>query len=322
MRATYILRRIGSSILLFLLNTIIFFILIRMVPGDPIYAMYGYDPAIPFTKEDIERLRHQYGLDQPLPIQYWAWLQSMLRGDFGYSYETKIPVNELLRNRLFNTLLLQSIALFFSMLIGIPCGVIAAVKPHSKTDNILGAFSIFGFSMPQFWFGIILILLFSVYLGWLPTGGLHTIGGETTVIDTIRHLILPVTTLSLTYATAFMSRLTRSSMLEVLREDYILVARAKGLNEKVVIWKHALRNALLPVVTVAGLYLAFMFSGSAIIETVFAYPGVGYLMVNAAKHRDYAILMGVNVLVAIVVITSIVVTDIVYAFIDPKIRYT
>lgn len=317
---TYILRRIIQFIPLIFIVSIITYGIIRSAPGDPVRNIFGmlagrdYDPA------DIERLRQSLGLNDPIYIQYLRWLADFLQGNLGYSYKLHEPVGPMIAWRLGNTFKLQLSALALSLTSAVIIGVISAVKQYSKTDKVAMMGALFLWSMPGFWYALMMMLIFSLYLGWFPTHGIITMGAPYSVLDEIWHFILPVIVLG-TSMIGYSSRLVRSVMLEVLKQDYILTARSKGLTEKIVIYKHAMRNAMLPVVTMVGLYFSWIFSGAAVIETVFAIPGIGSLMVESSYFRDYSVIMGITMTVTVTTIISLLITDIIYSVLDPRIRY-
>lgn len=307
---TYIIRRIGLMIFILLGVSIITFFVMYIVPGDPAEIIAIEQFGVEVTRETIECVRIKYGLDRPVYIQYFHWLINILQGDFGYSYRTDRPVlNEILA-RLPATIQLAIAGTILSLTIAIPIGVISATKQYSVIDNLSMTGALIGISMPNFWLGLLLILFFSVYLGWLPVFGR---GG-------IEHLILPAITLG-TGMAAITTRLTRSSMLEVIRQDYITTAKAKGLSEKVIIWNHALKNALIPVVTVIGLQFGGLLEGAVIVETIFAWPGVGRLLVDSIFARDFAMVQGCVFFMAIIYALVNLMVDISYAYLDPRIRY-
>lgn len=307
---TYIIRRIGLMIFILLGVSIITFFMMYIVPGDPAEIIAIEQFGVEVSMETIECVRTKYGLDRPVYIQYFHWLTNILQGDFGYSYRTDRPVlNEILA-KLPATIQLAIAGTILSLTIAIPIGVISATKQYSVIDNLSMTGALIGVSMPNFWLGLLLILFFSLYLGWLPVFGR---GG-------IEHLILPAITLG-TGMAAITTRLTRSSMLEVLRQDYITTAKAKGLREKVIIWKHALKNALIPVVTVIGLQFGGLLEGAVIVETIFAWPGVGRLLVDSIFARDFAMVQGCVFFMAIIYMLVNLMVDISYAYLDPRIRY-
>jgi peptide/nickel transport system permease protein len=306
--------------------TVVIFLCIQLAPGGPLDYFLAAHPDLTYQDPDlIERLKVTYGLDQPIYVQYFKWVGRVLVGDFGISFSQGSNIIDEIASRIGDTLLLYA----FSHLIGWPIaiflGVVSAVKRYSWTDNIAMILALFGISMPAFWMGLMMIFGFSLRLDWFPTGGTTTLGIVFAsigayVMNRIWHLILPSINIA-THSTATIARLTRSSMLDVLRMDYVVTARAKGVKELVVIYKHALRNALLPVVTVIGLSLGFMISGAVITETIFAWPGIGRLMISAVHQRDYPLVMGVATITALMVLLTNIATDIAYSFLDPRIRY-
>ncbi|ACZ40013.1 ABC transporter permease [Sphaerobacter thermophilus] len=310
----YLIRRLFQAVVLLFIVSIVTFMLIHSAPGGPSLLS---NPEL--SREDIERMREQLGLNDPLPVQYGRWLKNVLQGNLGRSYNTIEPVGSLIADRLPNTLLLTGIALLLSIGLAIPLGVISALRRNSALDRIVAGVSFFGVSIPVFWLGIILIIVFSIQLRWLPAGGMATLGEEFSLVDRIKHLILPTIVLA-TANLAELTRYTRSGMISVLSEDYIRTARAKGLPSNVVVSRHALRNALIPVVTVIGVLLPRAVGGAAITETVFSWPGMGRLAVEAASTRDYPVVLGATLTVAIVVLISSLVTDLVYGYLDPRIR--
>lgn len=313
----FIAKRILQAIPLILLIVILNFVLIHMAPGDPVYILTGeFAPSA----EYLSMMRTRYGLDKPLLEQLSIYMSRVIQGDLGYSLYYQQPVFDLIMQRLPVTLLLMFTQLAISAIIGIILGVIVSRKPYSLTDNVASIASLAAWSMPVFWLGQLALLLFAVYLGWFPSGGFRSIGGGD-VLDILYHLFLPAVCLSLTWGFALIFRMTRSSMLEVLRENYILTARSKGLSENVVIFKHALRNALLPVITVIGMQMGTMFAGAVMTETVFSWPGIGRLTYESILRRDYPVLMGTFLFASVFVIAANLITDIFYAFIDPRIRY-
>jgi ABC-type dipeptide/oligopeptide/nickel transport system permease component len=300
----YIVRRAGYALLsLFLLSLTIFFFV--RVTGDPatLLAEPGASP------DDIAAIHHQFGLDRPLLVQYWIFMSSLLRGDLGQSFYYQTPVMSLYLSRLPNSLQLAAVAMAFSLLIGIPSGILAAVRVGRFWDSAGKLFALLGLSMPSFWIGLLMILLFSVYLGWLPSSG----------AGTPLHLIMPAFALGWYFAAAHM-RLTRSSMLEVLGSEYIKLARIKGLPESLVIAKHAFKNALIPVLTLAGINLVLMINVAVVVETVFAWPGIGRLLYEGITFRDFPVVQGVVILGGAMIVFVNLAVDVVYAVIDPRIR--
>lgn len=311
---TYLARRLLESVVLLLIVSVTTFGLIRSAPGGPSLLA---NPEL--SREDIAQMREQLGLDDPLPVQYGRWLGNLLRGNLGASYSTVEPVGGLIRDRLPNTLALTGLALALSIVVAIPLGVLSATRRNSRFDRLVAGVSFFGISIPVFWLGIILIILFSSQLRWLPAGGMSTLGEGFSLADRLKHLALPTVVLA-TANLAELTRYTRSGMITVLGEDYVRTAHAKGLARRTVVFRHALRAALIPVVTVIGVLLPRAVSGAAITETVFSWPGMGRLAVEAATTRDYPVVMGTTLTVAVVVIASSLLTDVVYGFVDPRVR--
>lgn len=282
------------------------FLILYLIPGDPARSAAGPDAS----EEDIELIRKSYGLDQPLYVQYYIYLKNLLQGDMGRSFRTRLPVTQEIRRRLYATTELSVVAMLISVVLGIPIGILSSLKPKTFLDNTLTVFAVFGISMPIFFLGLLLMLLFSSILRWFPPTGR---GG-------IQHLILPSLTLGLPYVAAI-ARLTRSNMLDVISEDYIRTARSKGLAEGIVIYKHALVNALIPVVTVLGLYFGRLLGGAVITETIFAWPGLGRYMVEAIVMRDIYVVQGTVLVFAIAVVLVNLLVDLLYGVLDPRISY-
>jgi peptide/nickel transport system permease protein len=311
----YLIRRLVETVVLLLVVSVVVFALVTQAPGGPgILLDRNMGPA------EIERMRAILGLDQPVPVQYARWLGQVVRGNLGVSYQAGLPVLEIIGQMLPNTLLLSAAALVISLVVAIPAGVISAVRPYSKTDHAVTLLALSGVSIPTFWFGLMLIVLFSIVLGWLPPGGARTIGAPPSTLDTLRHLAMPALVLGLA-SMALFARYTRSAVMAVLREDYVRTARAKGLAEGVVVWRHAVRNALLTIVTIVGVQLPRLVGGAAVTETVFAWPGMGSLAVRAAFERDYPMIMGITLVISAVVALSSLLVDFVYVYVDPRIRY-
>lgn len=320
---TYVIRRLIVIIPTFFLISLIIFVLIHLAPGDPVRAMFAGRPVPP---EIVDQVRRELGIDQPIYVQYLIWVGRLLQGDFGYSYIHYRPVLDLVGERIPRTLELMLVANFVSIVIAIALGVISAVKQYSLTDALCSLGALIGYSTPNFWIALVAIMFFSVQLGLLPISGIQSTvaGGFASpfhaLYDHLIHLILPTSILVFGW-TAYLFRMVRSSMLEVLMQDYIVTARAKGLRERVVIYKHALRNALLPVVTYTGFSIGFLLSGAAVIEFIFAWPGLGRFWVISASIRDYPTLMGMGMITALMVLLANLCADITYAIIDPRIRY-
>ncbi len=315
--ARYALRRVLQAAPLLLGITLGIFLLIRLVPGGPLSAYEG-NPDV--TPQDLARLRQQLGLDAPLPVQYVRWLGRLGRGDLGWSLVTHRPVTTMIAERLGNTAYLMGLALALTFAIALPAGIISARRQYSWFDHAVTTLSFAGFSMPTFWSGLLAILVFSVWLRWLPAGGMYTVGEAFSLADRLRHLVLPLGILIL-FSAARYTRYLRSSMLEVLGQDYIATARAKGLGERVVIHKHALKNATIPVVTIVALDLPQLFSGALITETMFSWPGMGRLFWEATLRLDYPVLMAVMTVSAVLVVLFNLAADLAYGFLDPRIRY-
>lgn len=302
--------------LLFII-TVISFAMMQMAPGDPTALMM--DPMI--KQENLEAYKEAYGLNDNVVVQYVRWLGNMVQGNFGESLIRQgVPVSELILARLPNTLLLMLVSTIIAFLISIPLGVISATKRNSLTDYSITFVSFLGVATPNFWIGLILIMFLSVQLGWFPTGGVSTLGGDFSLLDRIHHLILPAFVLA-TADMAGLTRYSRSSMLEVLRQDYIRTAKANGFKNKTVIFKHGLRNGLIPIITILGLMLPSFIGGSVIIESIFAWPGIGLLFVEAAFQRDYPVIMAVVIIAATLVVIGNLLADILYAIFDPRIEY-
>ena len=313
---SYLLRRLGFAALMLVGVSLILFVIMQLAPGGPEAVLIGGE----FSAEAAAQIRARLGLDRPIAVQYVTWALAAVRGDLGRSFKTGDPVARLIADRLGPTLQLTGAALLLAIIVAVPLGVLAAVRRGTTWDTLGSAFSLFGVSFPSFWLGIMLILLFSEAVPWLPPSGLAEYGHESDVVSRVRHAILPTLTLGLIQMAAVM-RFTRSSLLEALRQDYVRTARAKGLADGRVVWRHALRNALIPVVTVVGLTLPSLVGGAVLTETVFAWPGIGRLAVGAVFERDYPVIMGVNLVVAAVVITANLLTDLAYTVIDPRISY-
>jgi peptide/nickel transport system permease protein len=312
----YVLRRLLISIPVLFGVTVIAYFIMTLAPGDAVDMLI--DPGL--SPEDIALKKQALGLDQPVVVQYVRWLGQLAQGNLGYSFNNRRPVTERIGERLGSTLTLAFSALLFSYLLAIPIGVLAAVRQYSIWDYIATVFSFLGVSVPSFFFGLLLIYFFALKLDWFPTGGTHIIGAPFSLADRFAHLILPMTVLSLQNIGAVM-RYTRSSMLDVIHQDYIRAARAKGLRERVVLFRHALRNALIPVITLAGLQFPFLLGGAIITEQIFNWPGMGRLAVEAITQRDYPTIMGINLLAAIMVIIGNLLADVMYGVVDPRIRY-
>lgn len=318
----YIFKRLLGMIPILFGITVITFIVIHLAPGGPVETQTELN--IKATAEARENLKKLYGLDQPLHVQYINWLRRFLRLDFGESFVDQRRVIDKIKERIPVTLSINLISMTIIFLFAIPIGVLSAWKRNSLFDRIATVFVFAGFSVPHFWLALLLMILFGVELGWFPISGIQSIEIEDMsflerLIDMAKHLVLPVTVAAVG-GIAGLSRYSRSSMLEVLRQDYIRTARAKGLPEKAVIFRHGLRNALLPVVTILGLSIPGLIGGSVIFETIFAIPGMGQLYYSSAMARDYPVVMGMLVIIAVLTLLGNLIADITYALIDPRIR--
>jgi peptide/nickel transport system permease protein len=324
----YVVRRLLGAVPLVLgIATIVFFVL-HFAPGDPVSLYSG--PGV--SAESLEQMRKNMGLDRPVHERYLRWMGAMLRGDFGVSLSRNQPVRDVIRQILPNTLLLSGCALLLAFGVGLLIGVVQAVRQNTLTDSLLSVAALFFYSMPSFWLALMLILVFSLYARtvwgwpiWFPASGMTSVDHAfmspmEQLRDRLTHLVLPTVSLAVALA-AGIARYTRGSMLEVIRQDYIRTARAKGLAEPAVIFRHALRNALIPVVTLLGLYLPVLFSGAVVIETVFAWPGMGKLMVDSIFQRDYPVVMAGAFVFAVMVVLGNLLADILYSVVDPRIRY-
>jgi len=321
---TYALRRILQTIPILLIISVLLFFMVRAAPGGPLTAARR-NPNI--TEEQLQRLEEQLGLNRPLPVQYVDWIGKMLRGDMGQSIKFRRPVAVMIGERIPNTLLLVGVSFIVTLLIALPIGILSARKPYSLFDYIATTITFMGQSMPVYWLGLGLILIFYVALKnpftgnpLFPGGGMNTFGKEGDFLDTLWHMVLPVTALSLGWA-AWYSRFLRSSMLDVLHEDYIRTARAKGVIERYVYYKHALRNAILPLVTLIALDLPSLFAGALFVETIFSWPGMGRLFWDAARGRDYPVLLGVVMITAVLIIVANILADLAYGLLDPQVKY-
>ena len=343
----YIIRRLLQAVIILLFLSVLFFALVNLTPGGP---LAGYGQSRHVQPEKVEILRRQLGLDKPLTVQYVVWLvgndwmkvdingdgiaesngtrRGILRGDFGFSFRTREPVLKVIGQRFPNTAYLMIITLLVAILIAIPIGIISAVKQYSAFDIAVTTFSFAGQALPEFWLGLILLLIFYAWLknplsgeALLPSGGVATIGATFSLGDRLRHLVLPVATGALGWI-AWYSRFMRSSMLDVIHQDYLRTARAKGLSELRVLYKHALRNALIPLVTLFALDIPYIFSGAVFVEMLFSWPGMGQLYYQAAMQRDYPILLAILIIGAAFILLSNLLADIFYAILDPRIRYS
>lgn len=315
----YIIRRLLHLIPVVIVISVLIFGIIKLAPGDPVGA--NLDPKASAAQRQAERAR--LGLDKPMPVQYLNWVKRSIRGDFGESYMYKRPVSEVIPQFIMNSFILNVVTYILAFLISIPIGIVCAVKQYSKTDDFWTVFSIIGISMPSFFFALLLIYIFSVKLNWFPINGMVTPGknavGFAKFKDIMYHMALPAVVLTVG-SMASLVRYTRTSMLEVINQDYIRTARSKGLNEKVVIYKHAFRNALIPIVTIIGFSIPGLFSGAVILEKVFVWPGIGNIMMDSISARDYNLMMALNMFFALLTLLGNLLADIGYALVDPRIK--
>ncbi len=314
----YVLRRFLINIPVLLGITLLVFLLIEAAPGDPLVALFN--PEAGMDAKAMEAMRARFNLDKPLPVRYVIWLTEALQGNLGFRTKDLSSVSEVVARRIRPTLLLMGTGLFLGCLIGIPLGVLSALRQYSVTDFTLTGLAFLGISLPVFFSGLGGLYLFALKWKIFPVGGMVTTGVDTTLLDILHHLILPASILAFNYIAIFL-RYTRSSMLEVIRTDYITTARAKGLKEMTVIIIHALRNALLPLITVIGLSLPNLFVGAVFIETIFTWPGMGTLFIDGVNSRDFPLIMGIILITATAVLLANLMTDVTYALIDPRIRY-
>jgi peptide/nickel transport system permease protein len=312
----YVVRRLLLLVPVLLGVSIIIFMVLHLSPGDPAEIMLGSQA----TQADLERLRSELGLTEPLYVQYLHWLGLVVRGDLGRSIWMKRPVLGEVLGRFKATLVLTGAALVLSTVIGLALGIASAIRPNSLLDRLSGVASLFGASMPVFWLGIVLMVIFALWLGWLPASGMFAPYGGGDLRDLLVHLALPAVTLAAASVT-IIARLTRSTMLETLGQDYIRTARAKGVVERAVVLRHGLKNALIPIVTVVGVQAGYLLGGAVLTETVFAWPGVGTLMVQGILARDFPLVQGCVLVVALSFVLINLAVDLLYAWLDPRIRY-
>jgi peptide/nickel transport system permease protein len=313
----YLIRRLVQLVILLPLTTVFTFGAMQLSPGGPLSG-YNHSPNI--TAAQLTIICHDLGLDQPAPVQYWRWLSGLVHGQWGYSLLSGEPVSTLIVERLGSTLELMATAFAFSLLLAIPLGVLESVYRYSIFDYLATFFSLVAYSVPVFWAGLMVQLLFSVKLRWLPVAGMYTEGVPWTLGDALKHLVLPAAVLGLGLVSGW-SRYLRSSMLDVLQLDYIRMARAKGLTTRKVLFKHAMRNAVVPLVTVMALDIPLLFSGALVVEIVFSWPGEGLLFYDSLRGRDYPVLMGVLLISAFLILLSNLVADLVYGVLNPRVQY-
>ena len=312
----YLIRRLLESVLILFVISMLMFTLISLYPGG---IMNAYEENPDVTSEDYQRLRDKYGLDDPIPVRYAKWLRNVLTGDWGVSFVSKQPALDEIMARLPNTLLLMGVAFVVTLLIAVPLGILSALRQYSLLDNVLTVTAFGGNSLPVFWFGLLLIMIFHVWLGWFPGSGMWTLGAEKSLADLARHMVLPVSMLALVSAAGYM-RYMRSSMLDVVRQDYIRTARSKGMSERRVIVSHALRNALIPLVTLIALDLPALFGGALFTETIFGWPGMARLFYERSLKSDIPVLMAILIIFSALILLSNLLADLVYTYLDPRIR--
>lgn len=312
----YILKRLMIAVPVLFMVSIFSFIIINLAPGNPVDLYVAPDA----TAEQIEATKTALGLDQPLPVQYIKWITNLLQGNLGFSYSTRQPVAAILFSRVSPTLQLMGISLVVGYLVAIPLGIYSAVKKNTWVDYLITSNSFLGVSVPNFFLGLGLIYIFSLQLAWLPTGGMQVLGGDGGVLERIQHLILPVIVLA-TSISGNMIRYVRSSMIDVLGENYLRTATAKGLKARDILTKHGLRNALIPIITIIGMDIPKLIGGAVVTEQIFQWPGLGQLMITSINSRDYPVLMAITLLSAVAVMVANISTDILYAVVDPRIKY-
>ena len=316
--ANFLISRLVQSLVLFVLVSMIGFAVLHLAPGGPL-SRFALVPGL--SQADIARIGHEMGLDRPLPVQYWEWLSRLLVGDWGQSFRDSQPVLAVIGSRLPATLELMIAAILIAIVTGIAIGIMGAVRRYSVFDMLATVGAMIALSIPTFWFGLVTIYIFAVKLQWLPAGNRATIGGSGTLLDYLHHLIAPALVLALVEV-AVWSRYMRSSMLDVINQDYIRTARAKGLPERTVLLRHAFRNALLPMITLAGLELPNLLGGALVAETVFTWPGMGRLFLDSLGYRDYPVVMGILMFSAMLVLLGNLLADLLCAVADPRIRLT
>jgi peptide/nickel transport system permease protein len=316
----YLVRRTIQMVILLLFTSILVYVILYLVPGGPFDTLRFANPRI--SPEHIKRLEALLGLDRPLHERYLRWLWNVLHGDWGTSWGVAVgqPVLKLIQQRLANTLLLMGLSTLLSLAIALPIGIYSAIRQYSALDYLLTAASFFGISMPTFWIGVMMLIVFAATLQWFPAGGASTPGKEADWLDRARYLVLPTVVLSVVNVAQW-SRFIRSAMLDVLRQDYLRTARAKGAPERLVITKHALRNAMIPVITLVGLDIPQLFGGAIITESIFAWPGMGSLFYNAITQSDWPLVQAITMVSAFLVVASNLLADLLYALVDPRIRY-
>lgn len=314
----YILRRLVIAVPILIAISFLIFSLLQFTPGDPVDAYLP--PDQPISPEMRAEMTRQLGLDRPFLVRYGYWLREAIQGNLGYRTMANEPVTDAIATRVGATLLLMGTAMGIGILLGVGFGVVAAVRQYSLLDSLLTIFAFLGLSLPVYLTGLIGLYLFSLRFDWFPSGGYSTPGEPFSLSDRLHHLVLPASIIAVNYIASTM-RYTRSAMLDVLGQDYVRTARAKGLREQIVVGRHAFRNALLPVVTIIGANLAYLLGGAVFIESIFGWPGLGRLFLEGVGQRDYPLIMGMTLFLAIMILLANLITDVVYAFVDPRIRY-
>ncbi|MET4580015.1 ABC transporter permease [Ottowia thiooxydans] len=316
----YILSRLAWGALIVLAILVLNFLIVHMVPGDPIDALLGDFPVPPGY---AEKIRAEFGLDKPILTQLGLYLWNLMQGNLGFSFANRMPVLDLILARLGPTVLLMVPALFFAAVVGVVLGVTAAPRAGSAQDSAITALSLFGYSVPVFWLGQMLVIVFAIQLGWLPVQGMRSMREEYTGIDLVlnilRHLAMPAFCVMIFYI-AIVARVARASVSEALHHDYVLTAKAKGLSRRTILWKHVLPNAMIPVITVIGYNFGHSLTGAILVETVFAWPGIGSLFITSITNRDYPVLQGIFLLAAVSVVVINIFTDLLYALLDPRVK--
>lgn len=313
----YVVRRALQAIPLLIGISAVAFVLMRLAPGGPM-AVYAQNPTM--TEADLRRIEHLLGLDQPIHVQYLKWASGMATGNWGYSYRTGRPVADVILERVPATIQLMGLAYLIAIGLGLAIGILSALKRYTIFDYIATTGAMIGLSLPTFWFGLMVIFLFAATLHWIPSGGMATLGEPFSIQDRLVHLAGPASVLGL-WMTATWCRYTRSSMLEVIGQDYIRTAHAKGLPSSTVLVRHALKNAVIPLVTLMGLELRYLFSGALVTETVFAWPGIGRLYMDSLNYHDYSVILGLLLITSCLVLVGSLLADVLYAVVDPRIRY-
>jgi peptide/nickel transport system permease protein len=314
----YTAKRIALFVPTILLVTIIVFVVMRVVPGDPAIAILEGEGGGVYTQEDLQNLRRELGTNQPLVVQYFDWMGGVIRGDFGDSLWFKSPVMVELKNRIPVTIELAVMAIILAVFIAVPLGILSAVKPDSWLDYSARSFTLIGIALPSFFAAILLILVLVKSFGWLPPLGYEMLWEDP--LTNLKQMIFPALALAF-YEMAFIGRVTRSSMMEILREDYLRTARSKGLTELAVLFRHGLKNAFLPILTISGWQFGRLFGGTVIIETIFLVPGIGRILIESIFHRDYTMIQAIIVIIGVAIVTINLLVDLLYGWLDPRIRY-